>query len=177
MQLLRPGGKVCHPRWERGTTPGLQLLIQLGVVDWCWTTSFDPADPDHCRLAELIEASSHLSHRAPHERSARAACTALKAAGLSITHCEDLSTREDKIPWYTPLEKAIADPNTPWWSDSDDLCPPFGGMSKDAASVIVHAAKWKVRVLYFLLRRRSDYIASCSHHWLSLWPKDPREKL
>lgn len=77
----------------------------------------------------------------------QAAYAALEHAGFSVTHYEDLASRADRIPWYSPLERAISDANAHWDSDENALCPLFGGLSKDGATVIVQAAKWKVRIM------------------------------
>lgn len=115
---------------------------KIGIVEWCWTASFNPAIPDHRRLAAVMESSSHLSEREPDGRSIHAASTALSNAGLAILHAEDLSTRHDRIPWYAPLEKAVSDSRAPWSCSEGELFPMFGGLSRNTAIVIIEAAKW-----------------------------------
>ncbi|CAL1706652.1 unnamed protein product [Somion occarium] len=117
---LRPGGK-------------------LGVFEWCWASSFDVNDPDHCRLAMLLQSTTGISPREPMARSISAASEGLKAAGMNVLFCEDLGERHDRIPWYSPLERALSNSRTPWQSLED--CDVFGGLSQTAASVILEAAK------------------------------------
>ncbi|GJE92687.1 S-adenosyl-L-methionine-dependent methyltransferase [Phanerochaete sordida] len=123
--LLKPGGKI-------------------GIVDWCWTSQFNPSNQDHRRLAEAIEYSCRLPARAPEERSMVAARAALEGAGMIVRSCEDLAARHDAIPWYAPLEAAISDAAAPWAENPEEGCALFGGLTKNAAAVILQAAKWKL---------------------------------
>ena len=119
-------------------------MDKIGVVEWCWTLSFDPSNIDHCRLSESIQISSGISNRPPEERTIQAACTAFSKLGMSVLHCEDLASHNDRIPWYSPIERAVADPHISWSTMDDELCPLFGGMSRDTAALLLQAAKWQV---------------------------------
>ncbi|KAJ3551400.1 hypothetical protein NM688_g4724 [Phlebia brevispora] len=122
--LLKPGGKA-------------------GIVEWCWTAKFDTNNIDHLRLAELIESTAGLPHRAPRDRSINTACDALQNAGMTVMLCEDLGAKTDRISWFAPLEKALSDSRL-LWSDGETISPIFGGMTRITASAIVQAAKYKL---------------------------------
>lgn len=119
---------------------------RIGTVEWCWTAQFDAEDADHARLAATLEASAGLAERAPNGRTMSAACAALERAGLAVRRCEDLAARVDRIPWHAPLEAALADGGSPWQGAGDMACATgaFGGLSRDAAGVLVQAAKWQL---------------------------------
>ncbi|KAL7277613.1 hypothetical protein ACG7TL_008540 [Trametes sanguinea] len=117
---------------------------KVGIIEWCWTALFDASNAEHCRLAHIIETSANLPRRPPGSRTIEAACSALERAGLRLKHHEDLASRADKIPWYAPLERAIADTGVAWTDTTEDLYPMFGGLSRETAVILVQAAKWRL---------------------------------
>ncbi|KAH9884510.1 S-adenosyl-L-methionine-dependent methyltransferase [Cubamyces lactineus] len=131
---------------------------KLGIVDWCWTTSFDIQDPDHVRLAALLESALFSVPRAPEDRTLQSGSSALSALGLHVLHTEDLAARHGTIPWYMPLETALGNARAPWTSERlgisreelpadeldtslDEIFPLFGGISRQAAVLLVEAGK------------------------------------
>ena len=138
-QLLKPTGKasvsIIH-----GRSGLIHLTFKFAIFEWCWTCTFDIHNPDHCRLAELVELTTHIGHRAPHERTIHAALIAFQDSGLQLLHHEDLAAREDKIPWYSPLEAAMSGPSTVWQPETNA----FGGLSKPAANALIEAGRHQV---------------------------------
>lgn len=130
---------------------------QAGIIDWCFTSSFVPTNTDHRRLSSILSLTTNVSPREPEDRTILSACTALRLAGLQLEECEDLAQREDKIAWYEPLERALRDSRmsirqswTMWPLDGDNADENWYtafGMSRDAAIVILEAARRKVGVI------------------------------
>lgn len=114
--------------------------MQLGVYEWCWSGSFDPNDPDHCRLANVFETALSLPPRAPYDRSIPAAISALQAVGMEVLLWDDLGSRHDLVPWYSPLKVALSNDAIMQLFDQNV----FGGLSQEAASVLVESAILKV---------------------------------
>lgn len=85
-----------------------------------------------------------LYPRDPAHRTIDATISALHGSGLVLEHFEDLGARPDIIPWYRPLEQAVS--GFHFWPFRKRLtCADFGGLSHNAATVIIEAAKFKVR--------------------------------
>lgn len=91
---------------------------------------FNTRNPDHCRLVELMEVTIRIGQRTPNERTIHMALLAIQYSGLQLLHQEDLAAREDNIPWYFPLEKAMSGPSVVWQPNMSA----FGGLSKLAAN-------------------------------------------
>ena len=127
---------------------------QAGIIDWCFTSSFVPANTDHRRLSSILSHTTNVSPREPEDRTISSACTALRLAGLQLEEFEDLAQREGKIAWYEPLERALRDSRmsssqswTMWPLDGDNEDEKWHttfGMSRDAAIVVLEAARRKV---------------------------------
>lgn len=81
LRLLKPGGRFAS-------------------YEWCMTDRFDPADPDHVRLKNDIEAGTgvpDLVHRQDID-------PALQEVGFELLEAQDLAERQrPRIPWYEPL--------------------------------------------------------------------------
>ena len=118
-------------------------LDKVGIFEWSWSSSLNPENSDHCRLANALEVATKIGERDPKLRCQSTTLQVIANSGLDVVEWEDLSQRDDPIAWYTPLQRALDDPNMDW-PDSSELAPLFGGISKVAASLIVEAAKLKV---------------------------------
>ena len=117
------------------------LYGQLAMYEWCWTQALNPHDVDHCRLAELIEASTQIGHRPVAERSFSCAVSALESSRLQIICQEDLASRGGVayIPWYSFLDSAVRNSAILWplQIGGDGV---FGGLTKNAAGVVASRA-------------------------------------
>lgn len=123
----------------------MSFTKQFGVYEWCWTSSFDPMNPNHCKMAGIIEESTGISRRRPSERLLSAAKDALHATHFQIVECADLSDVNGKpamIPWYNVLENAIQSPHVRW-----PLPYAWGELSKEAAQILVQGGVYKVSKL------------------------------
>lgn len=118
----------------------LRLGCKLAMYEWCWTQALNPHDVDHCRLAELIEASTQIGHRPVAERSFSCAVSALESSRLQIICQEDLASRGGVayIPWYSFLDSAVRNSAILWplQIGGDGV---FGGLTKNAAVVLSQA--------------------------------------
>lgn len=121
------------------------LYGQLAMYEWCWTQALNPHDVDHCRLAELIEASTQIGHRPVAERSFSCAVSALESSRLQIICQEDLASRGGVayIPWYSFLDSAVRNSAILWplQIGGDGV---FGGLTKNAAVVLSQAGHLQV---------------------------------
>lgn len=126
---------VCFDLWHS----------QIGIYEWCWALDFSTDDPDHCRLAGVLESTTGISHRDPPERCINTALRALAASGLRVLEWEDLGGKNDAIPWTTPLQRALASSDMEWpETDTSPVSPLFGGLSRSAAQVIIEASRRNV---------------------------------
>lgn len=121
---------------------------KLAIYEWCWTSSLDPLNQEHQRFAELIESLTKIGRRQPCQRSITAAVASLSRAQFHVVECEDRASRSSNvgdtpIEWYSPLEIAIGDSRINW-STTGQSSGAFGGLSKEAASAILHAGKFKL---------------------------------
>ncbi|KAJ3486338.1 hypothetical protein NLI96_g4308 [Meripilus lineatus] len=122
--------------------PLLKIGGKIGIYEWCWALDFSTDDPDHCRLAGVLESTTGISHRDPPERCINTALRALAASGLRVLEWEDLGGKNDAIPWTTPLQRALASSDMEWpETDTSPVSPLFGGLSRSAAQVIIEASR------------------------------------
>ncbi|CAL1711126.1 unnamed protein product [Somion occarium] len=121
-RMLKPGGK-------------------LGIYEWCWSAMFDPSDPEHGRFTEVFEATIGLPQRDPNGRSIAAAITAIELCGMQVLLHEDLAEKQNYIPWYSILEKALSDP---FQSSDEAFGQQFFSLSRSAAYLLIQSAKSKL---------------------------------
>ncbi|KZV65867.1 S-adenosyl-L-methionine-dependent methyltransferase [Peniophora sp. CONT] len=121
----------------------LQMILrpggQLAVYEWCWTSAFDLNDPDHRRLAELIQHCTHIGQRPLEGRTVNAAIAALRAGNFHDIGCEDLTDRGQSgsnLAWYSFLDIAISRDDTIW--------APMGGLTKTSAVALSQAGHLKL---------------------------------
>ncbi|KAG6918392.1 hypothetical protein DXG01_014793 [Tephrocybe rancida] len=131
--VLKPGGKVAS-------------------YDWCWTNMFDCNNPDHCRLANLVEGSTNIGHRDTDGRSIQRAPHALESTGFRVLAHNDLTGSEKSsiIPWYIHLRDIVGNSHLPRWAFIDSS-PQYSsqarysfGLTKDAASILQQAGGFKL---------------------------------
>ena len=91
--------------------PKLIHRDKIGIFEWCWSSSFNPEDSDHRRLANAIEVATKIGERDPKSRCQGTTLQAIANSGLNMVEWEDLSQRDDPIAWYTPLQQALGDSN------------------------------------------------------------------
>ncbi|KAF8517002.1 S-adenosyl-L-methionine-dependent methyltransferase [Gautieria morchelliformis] len=135
-------GLRIHPSFEECFRQVCRLLKPGGkfaVYEWCWTSTFSALDPEHCRMANLIETTTGIGGRPPSERSIDAAVSAIYNSGLTLIHREDLTARHDDKPWYFPLEVALSDGRIPW-QPGNNIC----GLTQTAATTLVEAGKRQI---------------------------------
>lgn len=105
---------TCHaPDWEGVYGEILSVLKPggiFGMYEWCMTDAWDPANPEHRKIAHGIE----LGDGIPEMRTIKQARQALHNVGFEILHEADLADQGDKIPWYYPLEGDIRKVQTLW---------------------------------------------------------------
>lgn len=104
---------VHAPSWE-GVYEEIRRVLKpggvFGVYEWCMTDSWDPSIPEHKELAHQLEIGNGI----PEMRPLAKAREALVKVGFEIQHEEDLAERDDKVPWYYPLEGDIRKAQTFW---------------------------------------------------------------
>ncbi|KAL8291760.1 hypothetical protein RQP46_002018 [Phenoliferia psychrophenolica] len=105
---------TCHaPDWE-GCYDQIRRVLKPGgtfmMYEWCMTDIWDPKKPSHKDLQHRIEVGDGI----PEMRSIAACRTTLQHVGFEILHEEDLSDRDDAVPWYYPLEGKITQVQTLW---------------------------------------------------------------
>lgn len=113
------------------------------------------SNPDHQRLAALLESSTGMPHRPIFERKYEALFAALRQARFEIVEDEDLAEQEHTrsnaaralAPWFAPLEAVFSNPSTIWASEDNGSCGEFGRLTKNAAVTIVQAGKHQVSLL------------------------------
>ncbi|KAF4626221.1 hypothetical protein G7Y89_g11941 [Cudoniella acicularis] len=82
----------------------------FGVFEWVMTDKYDDSNPRHREIRLGIERGDGIANMAPR----REAVEAIKAAGFILEHEEDLATRPDTIPWYSPLSGELKYVNNLW---------------------------------------------------------------
>jgi sterol 24-C-methyltransferase len=71
----------------------------FGVFEWVMTDKYDDTNQEHRAIRLGIERGDGIANMMTREH----AVEAIKAAGFTLEHAEDLATRPDRIPWYYPL--------------------------------------------------------------------------
>ncbi|KAJ3513192.1 hypothetical protein NLJ89_g3085 [Agrocybe chaxingu] len=128
--LLKPGGKVA-------------------LYEWCWTSTLDPGNAEHRRLAELIEDATKIGHRTLEQRSMPYALAALRRKNFVVLEYNDLaaenstSSRSIGSEWYSPLEAALGDSRVTW-EVQDQSFTILDGLSKDAVTALIFAGRFKL---------------------------------
>ncbi|GAA94561.1 uncharacterized protein L969DRAFT_61402 [Mixia osmundae IAM 14324] len=104
---------VHAPTWE-GVYGEIKKILKpggvFGVYEWCMTDTWDPSIPEHKRIAHGIEVGDGI----PEMRTIAKARQALQTVGFEILHDEDLAEKNDRVPWYYPLEGDIRKCQTVW---------------------------------------------------------------
>ena len=71
----------------------------FGVYEWVTTDMYDESNPHHREIRLGIERGNGIASM----MSRAHAVEAIKAAGFTLTHAEDLAARPGLVPWYYPL--------------------------------------------------------------------------
>lgn len=72
----------------------------FGVYEWVMTDEYDNNNPEHRQIRLDIEQGDGIANMV----KAADAVTAIKEAGFELIDYEDLSVRNDRSPWYWPLD-------------------------------------------------------------------------
>lgn len=110
----------------------------------------DSRNPDHIRLATLLEEYIAMPHLPISERKQDYICDALRSARFEV-EVDDLAGSERglcssraMVPWYETLEAAVKDPHTVWASHLNDRYGRFGKITRNAAELLIEAGKLRV---------------------------------
>ncbi|KAH8921987.1 putative sterol 24-C-methyltransferase [Atractiella rhizophila] len=105
---------TCHAPTFEGVYGEIYKVLKpggvAGIYEWVMSDSWDPSNPEHKKISHGIELGNGIAEM----RSLSAARAALKSVGFIIEHDEDLAERDDKIPWYYPLEGDLRKAQTLW---------------------------------------------------------------
>lgn len=71
----------------------------FGVYEWVMTDDYDDDNPEHRAIRLGIERGDGIANMTTRKH----ALHAIRAAGFTLEHEEDLSKRLDEVPWYYPL--------------------------------------------------------------------------
>lgn len=71
----------------------------FGVYEWVMTDKYDDSNARHREIRLGIERGDGIANM----MSRTHAVEAIKAAGFTLTHADDLAARPDRVPWYYPL--------------------------------------------------------------------------
>lgn len=72
----------------------------FGLFEWVMTDKYDDSLASHRAIRYGIERGNGISNMVPR----KTALDAIKAAGFTVEHEEDLAQRPDTTPWYAPLD-------------------------------------------------------------------------
>ena len=110
----------------------------------------DSRNPDHIRLATLLEQYITMPHLPISERKQDYIRDVLRNAHFEV-EVDDLAVPERGIhsskaviPWYEALEAAVKDPHTVWALHSNDRYGKFGQITRNAAELLIEAGKLRV---------------------------------
>ncbi|KAG6852885.1 hypothetical protein H0H87_009128, partial [Tephrocybe sp. NHM501043] len=123
----------------------------VAIYDWCWTKIFDYNNPDHCRLASLVEGSTNIGHRDANGRSIQSALDALESTGFRVLIHKDLAESEKPciIPWYIHLRDIVQNPRLYWAFIDTSPRKEYRyslELTKDAASILQQAGIFKLEM-------------------------------
>ena len=79
----------------------------FGTFEWCMTSRFDPADPEHQASKRQIEVSCGV----PRLGGAGDVVRAMREAGFRILETEDRASKGD-VPWWEPLSPSWRTPSS-----------------------------------------------------------------
>lgn len=82
----------------------------FGLYEWCLTPKYDHDNPEHRRIRHDIE----LGDAIPELRTIERTLQGLKAVGFEVIQSEDVSTRNDPLPWYYPIRGKLSEAQTLW---------------------------------------------------------------
>jgi sterol 24-C-methyltransferase len=83
----------------------------FGVYEWVMTDKFDENNPTHCAIRLGIERGDGIARM----QTRKHAEEAIKAAGFTLEHAEDLAARPDTIRWYYPITGKLKRPGLTAW--------------------------------------------------------------
>lgn len=105
---------TCHAPVCEGVYGEVYKVLKPGAIfgfyEWCMTDKYDKDNVDHQRIRHEIELGDAIAEI----RTIARATEGLKAVGFEILRSEDLSTRDDALPWYYPLRGNLNDVQTVW---------------------------------------------------------------
>jgi sterol 24-C-methyltransferase len=94
---------TCHAPSLQGVYEQVFRVLKpggtFGVYEWVMTDKYDDANPTHRAIRLGIERGDGIANMTTRTH----AVAAIKAAGFTLEHAEDLAARPDRIPWYAPL--------------------------------------------------------------------------
>lgn len=95
---------TCHaPKLEDVYREAFRVLKPGGmcaIYEWCVTDKYDPANPEHKKLARGIEVGDGI----PELFTTTLAEESFKNVGFEVEQAIDLAIHDEEYPWYYPLE-------------------------------------------------------------------------
>jgi len=82
----------------------------FGLYEWCLTEKYDHDNPEHRQIRHEIE----LGDAIPQLRTVEQALAGMKKVGFEVLRSEDMSARNDPLPWYYPLRGKLSEAQTMW---------------------------------------------------------------